>query len=285
MATFRLSCLARQDMQRTASFSERLRLTANLSSGMRRSVALCGALTVTAGARSQSKREIRAATAIGLTAGAALIRAGTLNGGVALRLRTCLSVDRTSRCVASASLSAAARLTTCLYRACAPLETIDGRAAACADISATFRAAVGLGLALSACKDLGGRLDAVEFLFMLTALGKREGRKLSLSTALGGAAAAVKDYSKAVTAASGLYLLAASGYLDRTSITIRCDIPPGGTLVIDTERYTVTLNGENILHLQEGDWPRISRDTLSLAVSSATGGALEGRAVYQEAYL
>lgn len=62
-------------------------------------------------------------------------------------------------------------------------------------------------------------------------------------------------------------------------------IPPGGELRIDSELFTVLLNGENALHTQSGDWINISRELLRLVVESASGGGLEGQLIYTERYL
>ena len=68
-------------------------------------------------------------------------------------------------------------------------------------------------------------------------------------------------------------------------ISIGVTIPPGGTLVVDCENYTVYLDGVNVYKFYEGDWLQLSRDTLSVAVDSGTGGALSGTLSYVERYL
>ena len=62
-------------------------------------------------------------------------------------------------------------------------------------------------------------------------------------------------------------------------------IPPGGELRIDSSLFNATLNGENILHLYNGDWIFISRDTTTLTVQTATGGKIEGKLLFTERYL
>lgn len=62
-------------------------------------------------------------------------------------------------------------------------------------------------------------------------------------------------------------------------------IPPGGTLEIRSDTYDLFLNGENILHLQEGGWIFLDRDVVTLQIDSGTGGELEGRILYNERYL
>lgn len=62
-------------------------------------------------------------------------------------------------------------------------------------------------------------------------------------------------------------------------------IPPGGELRIDSGMFTVTLDGQNALHTQSGDWVEVSRELLRLLIESASGGELEGQIVYTERYL
>lgn len=67
--------------------------------------------------------------------------------------------------------------------------------------------------------------------------------------------------------------------------TIAVSLAPGDELRIDSENFTVTLNGVNILHLQEGDWIRLGRGLLAIGVDSGTAGALSGSLVCEERWL
>ena len=69
------------------------------------------------------------------------------------------------------------------------------------------------------------------------------------------------------------------------SLSISIAIPPGGELRIDSDTFTVTLNGENILYAQLGDWVNVSRDLLRLDIESGSGGDLSGSLIYTERYL
>lgn len=62
-------------------------------------------------------------------------------------------------------------------------------------------------------------------------------------------------------------------------------IPPGSELRIDSENYTVTLDGQNILHLQSGDWIALDRSLYSISVDSGTGSALSGEIIFTVRYL
>lgn len=94
-----------------------------------------------------------------------------------------------------------------------------------------------------------------------------------------------KDFPRALLGTECVIVTAGAAFIDLEVLRISVEIPPGGELVIDTENYTVTLNGENVLHLQEGDWIRVSRELLGLSVSAGTGGALTGTLTAREQYL
>lgn len=66
--------------------------------------------------------------------------------------------------------------------------------------------------------------------------------------------------------------------------TIQITILPGGELRIDSELYTVLLNGQNALYAQSGDWITLSRELLRIVIESASGG-LVGQLIYTERYL
>lgn len=82
-------------------------------------------------------------------------------------------------------------------------------------------------------------------------------------------------------------LIALSGAITQTTETasITVTLPPGAELRIDSGTYRVTLDGENVLYAQAGDWINISRELLYLNIESATGGQLEGSLIYTERYL
>lgn len=63
------------------------------------------------------------------------------------------------------------------------------------------------------------------------------------------------------------------------------DIPAGSSLVIDSEFYTVTLDGENVIDRYSGDWIYFTRLLRSLEVSSGISGDLDVSILYQERYL
>lgn len=73
--------------------------------------------------------------------------------------------------------------------------------------------------------------------------------------------------------------------MEEQAFVVDVELPPGAELRVDSENYTVTLDGENILYLQEGDWLRLSRGLRSILVDSGSGGSLEGEVIYQERWL
>ncbi len=77
----------------------------------------------------------------------------------------------------------------------------------------------------------------------------------------------------------------AANVLEKQMARIEVTIPPNGELRIDSNVFNATMNGENILHLYNGDWIMISRDTTTLTVQTASGGTLVGQLLYTERYL
>ena len=75
------------------------------------------------------------------------------------------------------------------------------------------------------------------------------------------------------------------GTVEDFVLTVDITIPAGGELRIDSENYTVTLNGENVLYAQSGYWPILSRELAQMTVDSGTGGEMTGEIVYAERWL
>ena len=77
----------------------------------------------------------------------------------------------------------------------------------------------------------------------------------------------------------------ASVILENEKITINATIPANGRLEIDSDDFTVLLNGENALHLHSGEWLFLDREIESILIDSGTGGELTGSIIYNERYL
>ncbi len=60
---------------------------------------------------------------------------------------------------------------------------------------------------------------------------------------------------------------------------------PGDELRLDCENYTITLNGENVLSLYEGDFFEISRETIRCQLVPTDDGIVNGYLVFTESYL
>ena len=73
--------------------------------------------------------------------------------------------------------------------------------------------------------------------------------------------------------------------LESEKITINATIPANGRLEIDSDDFTVLLNGENALHLHSGEWLFLDREIESILIDSGTGGELTGSVIYNERYL
>jgi len=96
------------------------------------------------------------------------------------------------------------------------------------------------------------------------------------------------DFPYNFNARESIFMLSTASMTDKDSFVINVIVPPGSELRIDSENYTVTLDGENIIHLHEGfgeymGFIKISRETVDLLVDS--GGTLNGEIIYQERYL
>lgn len=67
--------------------------------------------------------------------------------------------------------------------------------------------------------------------------------------------------------------------------TVDITIPPGGELRIDSDVFTVTLNGVNIIHAHDGDWIMLDNTLLNLIVDTGSGGNLQGQILFTQRYL
>lgn len=142
-----------------------------------------------------------------------------------------------------------------------------------------------LSAAAGGCKNIPVALSSGDTLMAKVYSAKNIPAQLSLSDILTAAVSGVKNIPGALLASEVLtsMLEATSQTVERT--TFQLTIPPGGELRIDSELFSVLLNGENALHTQSGDWIHISRSLLRLVVESASGGGLEGQLIYTERYL
>lgn len=71
-------------------------------------------------------------------------------------------------------------------------------------------------------------------------------------------------------------------------LEINCILPAGATLVIDSENFTATIDGENVLYAQKGEWVFITRNTqqISLDITDfANTEIITGTLTYRDRYL
>lgn len=119
------------------------------------------------------------------------------------------------------------------------------------------------------------------------AVQSRMGANLSMTitwaAALEEQASLGADYYYAAALSAILSAFADAGSLEQLVTVILGSIPPGSELRIDSDNFTVTLDGENILYMQEGDWIDLDRQLRSVIVNAA--GSLEGEIIYTERYL
>lgn len=109
--------------------------------------------------------------------------------------------------------------------------------------------------------------------------------KEAVSSILSGVAHASKDINVEDILSDSLMssFEAINQILKPTSVQVT--IPPGGELRIDSGSYTVTLNGENVLHAQSGNWLKVKPNLFRIDIETTEGGDLEGNIIYTERYL
>ncbi len=62
-------------------------------------------------------------------------------------------------------------------------------------------------------------------------------------------------------------------------------IPPGSTLVIDSDNYVVLLDGENVIHAQSGDWLWLDRSVYDVLLESNGQVNVDAEMLYTERWL
>lgn len=72
---------------------------------------------------------------------------------------------------------------------------------------------------------------------------------------------------------------------DTLYIAFSAAVPPGSTLVLDSDNYVVLLDGENATAYHTGEWLRLTRDIQDLLIDCPTEHALEAEILYIERYL
>lgn len=140
-------------------------------------------------------------------------------------------------------------------------------------------------VSIDVCKDISRTLTLFDILTCTSNAVKDLSESFDAQDSLSLYGQIVKDICRNILCTSGMYLFTDAAFIDVDTITINVGLPAGGVLRIDTNNYVVTMNGQNILHLQVGEWVKLARETQDISVSSGTGGSLEGDVVMTEMYL
>lgn len=93
-----------------------------------------------------------------------------------------------------------------------------------------------------------------------------------------------KLMNTAITYTDNLNLLSSARTLNEEVTALTVDLQPGDTIEIDSEFYTVDLDGVNAFDKYSGEWLYLSRD-LTDVVITANGSGLEAVILYRERYL
>lgn len=164
-------------------------------------------------------------------------------------------------------------------------DSLHGSAAANADIQLCITFADALEQSAYAAKDMRYELLAADTLNGTAHAGKTMPCGWSVTDALFGRVYGSKDIRGQEQFFDMLGALTEATIEETESVSISIAVPPGAELRIDSDTFIVTLNGENILYTQLGDWINVSRDLLRLDIESGSGGDLSGSLIYTERYL
>lgn len=78
-------------------------------------------------------------------------------------------------------------------------------------------------------------------------------------------------YAQPMQMLATVFALTSTIRYDTYYIIINAEIPPGASIVIDSNRYTVLLDGENALDKHQGDWLMLSGRTYDVQVQAIGG--------------
>lgn len=164
-------------------------------------------------------------------------------------------------------------------------EDLDSQALGGTAIMLSLKGTADFAAKAAAGADIPMKLELVEDLGGCFVLGADLPLRADAVAELNTEAALGADYPLAATFAEILSASASVVDIWEELSLITVDLAPGDELRIDSENYTVTLNGENILHLQEGDWFRLNRELLAITVDSGTAGTITGSLICEERWL
>lgn len=162
---------------------------------------------------------------------------------------------------------------------------LSGEVGAQANIEEAAEFGAELLQASAGVKNIGFTSDFADALNAKILSAKNIITKLSLSGAINGRQYGSKNIRNTELFSAVLTALAGAVTQETDTVSVTVTIPPGAELRIDSDTYRVTLNGQNILYAQSGDWVYVSRDLLRLNIESTSGGAMSGNLIYTERYL
>ncbi len=76
-----------------------------------------------------------------------------------------------------------------------------------------------------------------------------------------------------------------SYFLDSKIVSLDFILPPGKTLILNSDNFTAYLDGENVLDKYNGDWINLSRNVKSIELFTGEGKNIKSYIVYKERYL
>lgn len=83
----------------------------------------------------------------------------------------------------------------------------------------------------------------------------------------------------------GIFTQISSYFLNSKIVSANLTLPPGKTLIIDSDNFTAYLDGENVLDKYNQDWINLSRNVKSIEVFIGEGKNIESYVIYKERYL
>lgn len=184
-----------------------------------------------------------------------------------------------------AAIQAVTRGTISVPSAMLAAEGLEATAKAVANVVTAASVEEHLSAAARVLKNIPDTLDGKIVLTAKPYVSKDTPTSASGRGALNASAFVSKDklFTTVVSEALGAVTAATSQTTETARVQIT--IPPGGELRIDSEYFTVTLNGENVLNEQSGDWINLSPELLRLIIESAIGGNLTGDIIFTERFL
>lgn len=74
-------------------------------------------------------------------------------------------------------------------------------------------------------------------------------------------------------------------FMEYVVCNINTTLYPNDELRIDSDLFNVMINGQNAIHLQQGDWIYLDKNSKDILIETGTGGLLNGQIIYKERFL